>query len=310
MLQGVASLKGNQQSNGLQTPPAAPSQNTQPSQTVEQEPTVEIIGDPQNVASVPELNTTTLKQLSLLEAGKSFDQLHQSSNQAPMGPAPQARLPGNFQTEFDPRAMLTIRSSSGNKAVHITQFLSEKTKRRRQNQSKRDLVLGTTESERLVFRTDEKHPYSGISVGEWGAANLRLLNHLLSTGALARSHLEFYLAYSTHILDALETYEWESILEYDFQYRELQAEHKFMWGTPATQLEHKILIPRTHRLSVQKSNRSWGHRQSRPYQPAGKTQDCKLFLAHGSCRFGQACIYNHPNQTNLGKDHPVSASKN
>ena len=95
-----------------------------------------------------------------------------------------------------------------------------------------------------MLRTEETHPYRGLTVGEWGAANMRLLNHLLQENKLPRSQVEYYMAYTAHIMDMLETYEWDSILEFDYYYHDMQAKHGFVWGTDVPQLESKILMPR------------------------------------------------------------------
>ena len=131
--------------------------------------------------------------------------------------------------QMDPRTILTLKSQT-NKAVHITQFLTEKCKRRRQGRRK-EFVLksGSANSETLVLKADEEHPYLGIFIEEWGAANMRLLNHLLATQKLRRNDIEFYLAYTTKIFEFAEKYEWNSVLNYDYAYRELQAEHQFQW---------------------------------------------------------------------------------
>ncbi|KAH3774247.1 hypothetical protein DPMN_175623 [Dreissena polymorpha] len=60
---------------------------------------------------------------------------------------------------------------------------------------------------------------------------MRLLNHLLSTGQIKRTDVEFYLAYTTKIFEFAENYEWNSVLNFDYSYRELKAEHAFGWGT-------------------------------------------------------------------------------
>ena len=76
---------------------------------------------------------------------------------------------------MDPRSILTLKAQS-RKALHITQFLSEKSKRRRQNRRK-EYVLRYDAEETLVLKTEDEHPYLGILIEEWSAANMRLLNH-------------------------------------------------------------------------------------------------------------------------------------
>ena len=71
-----------------------------------------------------------------------------------------------------------------------------------------------------------------------------LINHLLCTGQLPRDEIEFYLAYTTKIYEFAEKYDWNSVLNYDYNYRELQAEHKFKWGTFSPHMELQLLVPK------------------------------------------------------------------
>lgn len=209
-------------------------------------------------------------------AGKTLDVL--LSDQPPVSNKSKPELFG----QMDPRTILTLKSQT-NKAVHITQFLTEKCKRRRQSRRK-EFVLksGAANSETLVLKADEEHPYLGIFIEEWGAANMRLLNHLLATQKLCRNDIEFYLAYTTKIFEFAEKYEWNSVLNYDYAYRELQAEHQFQWGTFSPNMELQLLIPKRSRQGVNTTAQS-----SLP------TEDCKLFKARGSCPFGSSCKYRH-----------------
>ena len=60
---------------------------------------------------------------------------------------------------------------------------------------------------------------------------MRLMNHLLCTGQLPRDEMEFYLAYTTKIYEFAKMDDWNNVLNYDYNYREFQAEYKFKWGT-------------------------------------------------------------------------------
>ncbi|KAH3752692.1 hypothetical protein DPMN_187317 [Dreissena polymorpha] len=186
---------------------------------------------------------------------------------------------------MDPRTILTIKSVN-KKATHITQFLTEKTKRRRQNKRRGYVLSGSVDREEtIVLKTSEDHPYLEIYIEEWGAANMRLLNHLLSTGQIKRTDVEFYLAYTTTIFEFAENYEWNSVLNFDYRYRELQAEHAFRWGTFFPHMELQILLPKRPRTVTQ-------HTPSYPSkQPR---EDCRIFKAKGSCPFGPKCRYRHP----------------
>ena len=122
----------------------------------------------------------------------------------------------------------------------------------------------------------------GIFIEEWGAANMRLLNHLLTTQKLCRNDIEFYFAYTTKIFEFAEKYEWNSVLNYDYAYLELQVEHQFQRGTFSPNMELQLLIPKRSRQGVNTTAQS-----SLP------TEDCKLFKARGSCPFGSSCKYRH-----------------
>lgn len=103
------------------------------------------------------------------------------------------------------------------------------------------IKTGTKDSESLVFRAEDNHPYLGIYIEEWGAANMHLLNHLLANKLLNRNKIKYYLAYTTKIYELAEKYEWNSVLSYDYTYRELQAEHRFKWGTFSLDMELQLL---------------------------------------------------------------------
>ena len=108
---------------------------------------------------------------------------------------------------------------------------------------------------------------------------MRLLNHLLCTGQLPRADIEFYLAYTTKIYEFAEKYEWSSVFNYDYNYRELQAEHKFKWGTFSPHMELQLLVPKR---AKQPNVQSGG-----PNNPSQSVrEDCKLFKARGSCLLG------------------------
>ncbi|KAH3851139.1 hypothetical protein DPMN_093620 [Dreissena polymorpha] len=99
---------------------------------------------------------------------------------------------------------------------------------------------------------------------------MRLLNHLLSTGQIERTDVDFYLAYTTKI----------SVLNFDYSYRELQAEHAFRWGTFSPHMELQILLPKRPRTVTQ-------HTLSYPSKQPWN--DCRILKAKGSFPFGPKC---------------------
>ena len=220
----------------------------------------------------------------LATAGKTFDELLCIDQDK--------QVVTDNHSQFDPRAILTIKASKS-KALHITDFLTEKTKKRRQAR-KKDLVLsmGGQNVDRVILKADDDHPYSGIFMSEWGAANCRLMNALLGKGILARDNVEYYLAYTARVFEFGQRYEWENVMDYDNRYRELQAEHGFHWGVVTPDMELCLLTqPRQggqpgfqRRIRPEDATSNY---TAHPQQ--GQQQDCKL-------SFQPLPLQTHPNK--------------
>ena len=162
-------------------------------------------------ADVLAASATSLTIKDIRQQGKALDALFMAPQQS-SGPTPGGPMPTTIQptpglplngTGFsppsmnygDPRTILTLKSS-GQKVVHITQFLTESTKKHLRGRSQ-GIVLSTGRDNNVVIRTEDEHPYQGVTISEWGAANARLMAHLLQTGALCKEDVEYYLAYTT-----------------------------------------------------------------------------------------------------------------
>ena len=250
---------------------------------------------------------------ALGSAGKTFDELFSppphtaqvshnptpmvataAASMPPLSAPPQPQLPGISHS--DPRTILTIKSGS-QKVVHITQFLAESTKKRLRS-NRRGIVLGAG-GENVLIHTEDEHPYNGISISEWGAANSRLMAHLLQTGALTRDHIEFYLAYTTQIFEYAAIYDWGAVLDWDFTYRERQATYGFMWGHIPPNM-HMSLVSRPRQPYQRYKPMSSKSAPPKPQQhgPPSRYQnndgECRLFKAHnGDCPFGDRCKFTH-----------------
>jgi hypothetical protein len=220
----------------------------------------------------------TQNEVTLDGSGKLLDELLTFPNITQLPSKERHSNVHNGSSFMDPRSILTMKANT-KKTVHITQFLSENSKRRKNNKRK-EFVLHSSERETIVFKTEDEHPYLGIQMEEWGAANMRVLNHLLTVNDIERSEVEFYLAYTTRIFEFAESFEWNSVLNYNYHYRELQAEHGFKWGTYSPHMELQMLVPKRPKPSV-------------PVQNPAPKEDCRIFKAKGACPFGDKCRYKH-----------------
>ena len=124
----------------------------------------------------------TRQEQQLLTAGEQLDKLFSNNNNTGTGnitskPKATGYSPMSLPAA-DPRQILTVKASS-HKATHITTFLSEQAKKRLRQNRQRNFILSKSQGDNIVLRSEEDHPYIGISIAEWSAANRRLMAHLL-----------------------------------------------------------------------------------------------------------------------------------
>ena len=109
------------------------------------------------------------QQTSQLQlAGKTFDNLFtttvtEDKTSTPAHPLAEQCIVNSSSfvcDTSDPRTVLTVKSTS-KKAVHITQFLSEPTKKRCQSRKKGFVIATSVNDENLVLKQEDEHPYSG-----------------------------------------------------------------------------------------------------------------------------------------------------
>ena len=151
----------------------------------------------QRPVTIADLRRQADNDQQLFGSGKTLDVLL-GVEHAPDRPTVSAPSNQSPSYEFDPRTILTVKAAT-KKAVHITQFLSEATRKKRQTRRKQ-FVLGQRSSDsELVITSDDDHLYSGITIEEWGAANARIMAHLLHTGQLLPQHIDYYIAYTVQI---------------------------------------------------------------------------------------------------------------
>lgn len=257
-------------------------------------------GDTQRL-TIGQLRRLMQNDSQLEGAGKTLDAIlgisppstcssNETVNQTKHAPGP--------DSAFDPRTMLTIKSSS-TKAVHITQFISEATKKRRQSRKRQFVVSQKGGDSELVIATDDDHPYSGLTIEEWSAANCRVMAHLLQTGQLATADIDFYLAYTVQIYEFAQRYQWEGLMDFDYQYRERQAQYSFLWGTNTGNMELSLLHAIPRRPDVPRQSKPYYNTAVHPKRDVNprpkQSQECRLYKTRGgNCPFGTSCIYYHP----------------
>ncbi|CAC5376942.1 unnamed protein product [Mytilus coruscus] len=98
---------------------------------------------------------------------------------------------------------------------------------------------------KLVFKSGPAKPkLETLTVTQWSMANLSIMHKLLAVGDLASSQVIDYLSYTMRVYLFLSSCELVSVLFFDREYRRLQKQHQFKWGTDIPHLHSVFLRPK------------------------------------------------------------------
>ncbi len=251
-------------------------------------------GDNTQTDAVTGISLRDLAADKLLDSGKTLDNLL-SGKPAPL-PAQAAQAEPALNPVFNPVTVLTNRAPAA-KPLHIIQFLPDRVRKRLQRLHRPPLILSHDPSTQVVYREEMDKDYQGIIIDEWGAANCRLMYELIKTEKLKGNEIAEYLAYTAQIFDMIHIYSWRSILDYDYAYRENQAEYGYPWGSYSPHLCHTLLPRQGHPQQPSRQLRGltgYPRSQETPGRLVNRhPPQCRQFLA-GHCRFEASCRYTHP----------------
>ena len=276
-----------------------------PTRTQDKEPL-----DPEGGPSVdPNVEALRLAGLALLAAnqakdGEEGDALHAEEEAAGGGPGkggtPPTSLPavpgggphvGAYHWSGsggeDPLLILTAKSLT-NRALKIVDFLLEPAKSRVSRSRREQVTFSSMGNGGIALKAEESSHYY-ISIEEWVGANMRLMAQLITTGALAQTKVLYYVAYTTMIADLAVTSDWQSVLQFDSRYRELQADRQFAWGTRLSHEQQQHVRPKA---SPQPPKQKGG-KASKAHTSYSSDDICRQFAARGQCMFGDQCKFRH-----------------
>lgn len=279
-------------------------------------------------------NKTELENMAIMRSGLEYDNLFGGSGACnSMGAAAissgidggnGANSGSTNQPNWynpDPRQGLVVKARA-NKSLKIVDYLPAQARDRLQKKQRESMRMTLGNDGNYVLRVDDGQSQGQVNMGQWISANMRVMAHLMELGHLRRDDVEYYMAYTAYIGDLVERYEWFSIMEYDTQYREMQAEHGFMWGHIPTHLAVHILRARqplgvnrgggygggggprrpygdsrgTPSSGHQSTNSRPDIRRMEPRAENNEQQVCRIFANRGSCPYGLACKFVHPPQ--------------
>ena len=168
----------------------------------------------------------------------------------------------------------------------------------------------------IVCRSGSRKPkLEGITISQWSLANIAILYKLFQEGTLKLEEVFDYLSYTSHIYSLIGSHEVTSVYFYDREYRRLQADHKFRWGTAIGHLAPSFLRLRAAATNMGGAKPRVGPRPDvyRPPQRAHSSFQaqsaegrhiCRNYNSINGCVF-KGCKYDHVcNVPGCGRGHP------
>ncbi|CAC5414514.1 unnamed protein product [Mytilus coruscus] len=149
----------------------------------------------------------------------------------------------------------------------------------------------------MEFRVGKKKTLDKISMEEWGFANIQILQELLKRNTAI--NVNTYLNYTADIFRLDSKYVWYSVLLYDKEYKDKQAEEKFTWGTYRQDLRDFQLVSKRENPTTRAMNDATkphgkqsanNDRRRGPFLPDGR-EICRSFN-NNSC-YRQDCRMMH-----------------
>ena len=208
----------------------------------------------------------------------------------------------------DPQIYLSRAASGKSSPSHydITDFVT--------GMVEEEVVVGGNGSHQVVLKSGPKKPkLENVTLAQWCVANNAILYRLVSESKLNTNNMLDYISYSTKVCELVQRFTLVSVLLYDRNYRQLQAQNGFRWGTDVPHLQNVHLIPRIPRPNGNQPQTGGPSQPSRSHQNSGPlTLDwrviCKLFNTkagcnYKECRYVHQCSYNECHQVHSATTH-------
>lgn len=154
-------------------------------------------------------------------------------------------------------------------------------------------LLSTSSNGQLVFKSGPVKPkLESVSICQWSMANLAILNKLLDTGVLKQEQTFDYLSYTTRIYQLFSTHDIVSVLFFDREYRRLQNQHGFRWGTDIPHMSTVFLKPKVPGSRLQRTQGQQAPRFNYASHSNTGKEICKRFNGRAGCMLS-GCKFEH-----------------
>ena len=225
------------------------------------------------------LDTSSSPRASIHDA-YGFDTQHQTPDVRPRGI--DGVLP---RVDLDPQAFLHHNQGNNNKYRHIVDFIPKSAVH---SDEEYELLDGL--SIRVKGRNSQTK-LETVTPAQWVSANARILADIMVNDhtRLSPNQVLDYLAYTTKVGELATKFTWSSVIQYDDDYRSLQQQYGFRWGSDTPHLS-------TLNLELR------GKAQKAKKEPIKAV--CRFYnsgvCSYQPCRFKHVC-------SDCGADHPKSS---
>ena len=167
----------------------------------------------------------------------------------------------------------------------------------------------------VQLKTGPRRPkLEDVSISDWCIANMRIMDQLF--GKYVPSSVRDYCAYSVKVAELFRDFERVSVLQYDQEYRHVQAEVDFRWGADIPHLHTTKLIRKSTPSSATNFNQV-GRKVVKKKDGVCLQYNSKTGCTFGTsrCKFQHICLIckeNHPkfsHGTENGVRRPPSAEE-
>jgi hypothetical protein len=108
------------------------------------------------------------------------------------------------------------------------------------------IMLG--DNTQLVISVPSRPKLESIYIHVWSIANLATMCKLVGEGKIDGTGIFDYVSYSTKLYQLFQRLEKSSVLQYDREYRRMQATYSYIWGTDYPHMQTVQLLPRTTKV--------------------------------------------------------------
>ena len=176
-----------------------------------------------------------------------------------------------------------------------------------------EVVANGARGAELVLRDGPRKPkLSALSLPQWSVANLAILSKLQEDGKLDAAATLDYLSYSIRLYQLFQRYDQVSVYLFDREYRKLQAQMGFRWGTEVGHLQQVWLKEQGQHPTPNSGFVTKTQKSNNPTTADGQTI-CKLFNTKEGCSYTD-CKFEHVcSRKGCEKKHPAvnhDAAKN